>query len=50
MPSEVSKPPSIATVSDAKRQRLDALLDSYANDKITADVYHRERNKILAEP
>ena len=52
------KAPPVATAPSAgspavlkpKKERLDALLQRYVKDEITAQEYHRERAKILAEP
>lgn len=44
----LSGPPS--SLSAAKQQKLDALLEQYRNDQITPQQYHEQRAKILAEP
>ncbi len=43
-------PANVAAVTGTKQERLDALLDAYASDKVTAQQYHVERQKILSEP
>ncbi len=40
----------VATGPQTKKQRLDSLTDAYLHDKISAEVYHRERAKVLSEP
>jgi hypothetical protein len=52
-PATEVKPISVAPASasaTSKKQRLDALTDSYVHNKVTAEQYHRERAKILADP
>jgi hypothetical protein len=44
----MSGPPS--SLSAAKQQKLDALLQQYRADQISPEQYHEQRAKILSEP
>jgi hypothetical protein len=44
----LSGPPS--SLSAAKQQKLDALLQQYRMDQLTPQQYHEQRAKVLAEP
>ena len=46
--SPIEAPPP--AVPAAKEQRLQELLRKYRADEITAEEYHKQRAKILAEP
>ena len=49
-PAPEPKSSAPAVSGKTKKQRLEALTDSYVRDQVTAEQYHRERAKILAEP
>ena len=52
-PAPLSLPPlsgPASSLSAAKQQKLDALLQQYRADQITPEQYHEERAKILAAP
>jgi hypothetical protein len=44
----LSGPPS--SLSPAKQQKLDVLLQQYRADQISPEQYHEQRAKILSEP
>jgi hypothetical protein len=45
---QMSGPPS--SLSAAKQQKLDALLQQYRADQLTPEQYHEQRAKVLSEP
>ena len=52
-PPMISLPPMAAppsSLSAAKQQKLDALLQQYRMDQLTPQQYHEQRAKILSEP
>ena len=46
LPTPVKPAPGV----EAKRKRLEQLLEDYKNDRITAAEYHKERQRIISEP